>query len=107
MGLVNDNLGVLYLGVAAGLYFKPEYAIYNSRLLTMFTLFLAVTMYKVLYQLILYPSFLTPLKHIKSPSVSCPCQCYLASANLTKSSRNGIGSVATQIRSSWKLRTQS
>lgn len=106
MGLINDNLPVLYLGVAAGVYFKPEYAIYNSRLLTMFTLFLTVNVYKVIYQLILYPSFFTPLKHIKSPSVSVPVLSRIRE-NLTIPSRNGIGSVATQIRSSWKLRTRS
>lgn len=70
MGLISDNFGILYLGVAAGVYFKPEYAIYNSRLLTMFILFATITVSKVIYQLVLYPSFFTPLKHVQSPSVS-------------------------------------
>lgn len=70
MGLLMDNVGVLYLGAAAACYFKPEYAICSSRLLTMLVLFIVSVVFKVLYQLVLYPSFFTQLKHIQSPPVS-------------------------------------
>lgn len=72
MGVVSDNLGILYLGVAAGVYFKPEYTIHNSRLLTLVVLFTIVTVSKVIYQLVLYPALFTPLKHIQTPAVSQP-----------------------------------
>jgi len=72
MGRIGGNFGVLYLGVAAGLYFKPEYAVYNSRIATIVILSLIVTVSKLIYQLFLYPSFFTPIKHIPTPAVSQP-----------------------------------
>lgn len=70
MSLITDNFGILYLGVAAGVYFKPEYTIYKSRLLTLLVLFTIITVSKIIYQLVLYPAVFTPLKHIHTPSVS-------------------------------------
>ncbi|GLI76422.1 hypothetical protein PoHVEF18_004695 [Penicillium ochrochloron] len=67
MGIINDNLRVLYLGVAAALYFKPEYALFGSRAGSMILSFVAITTWKILYQLALYPAFFTPIKHIQTP----------------------------------------
>ncbi|RHZ55811.1 cytochrome P450 monooxygenase sphH [Aspergillus thermomutatus] len=68
MGLISDHLGVLYLGVAAGVYFMPEHAIYGSRIATVAVLFTVITISKLIYQLFLYPQFFTPLKHFPVPS---------------------------------------
>jgi hypothetical protein len=72
MGRIGENFGVLYLGVAAGIYFKPEYAVYNSRITTIVILFLIITVSKLVYQLFLYPALFTPIKHIHTPGVSQP-----------------------------------
>lgn len=70
MGIINDNLNVLYLGVAAAMYFRPEYALFDSKAGTMILLFVAITAWKILYQLALYPAFFTPIKHIQTPEVN-------------------------------------
>ncbi|KAJ5550062.1 hypothetical protein N7461_004760 [Penicillium sp. DV-2018c] len=67
MGGISDSFTILYLGAAAGIYFKPEYAIYSSRIVTAAVLFGVVTAMKLVYRLVLYPDYLTPLKHIVSP----------------------------------------
>lgn len=66
------HFGVLFLGVAAGVYFQPQYAIYNSRIATVAILFLIVSVSKLIYQLFLYPALFTPIKHIPTPGVSPP-----------------------------------
>lgn len=72
MGRISGNFAVLYLGVAAAVYLKPEYAIYNSRIVSMVILSAFLTISKLLYQLVLYPALFTPLKHIQTPPVSQP-----------------------------------
>ncbi|KAJ5347212.1 hypothetical protein MYU51_004437 [Penicillium brevicompactum] len=67
MGRINDGLPVLYLAVATGLYYNPEYAILNSRIVTGLVLLAIVAAFKVLYQFSLYPEYFTPLKHIQTP----------------------------------------
>lgn len=69
MGIIHDNINVLYLGVAAALYFRPEYALFGSRAGTMILSVVAITTWKILYQLALYPAFFTPIKHIQTPQV--------------------------------------
>lgn len=69
MGRINDGLPVLYLAIAAGLYYKPEYAILNSRIVTGIVLLAMVAACKILYQFSLYPEYFTPLKHIQTPQV--------------------------------------
>ncbi|EAW13632.1 cytochrome P450 monooxygenase sphH [Aspergillus clavatus NRRL 1] len=68
MGLVGNHLGVLYLAVAAAVFFKPDYAVWGSRIATVILLFTAITVSKVVYQLFLYARFFTPLKHFPTPS---------------------------------------
>ncbi|KAJ5129531.1 uncharacterized protein N7515_005570 [Penicillium bovifimosum] len=63
----SESFTILYLGIAAGLYFKPEYTIYNSRIVTAAVLFGVITASKLVYRFVLYPDYLTPLKHIHSP----------------------------------------
>lgn len=70
MGRISDNFSILYLGAAAGIYFKPEYAICNSRMLTFVVLVGIITVTRIFYWLVLYPDYFTPLKHIQSPAVS-------------------------------------
>jgi hypothetical protein len=70
MGRLNDGFNILYLGVAAAVYFKPDYAIKNSRTITIALFFTIITVSKLLYQLLLYPRFFTPLKQIPTPTVS-------------------------------------
>ncbi|KAJ5899426.1 hypothetical protein N7495_004170 [Penicillium taxi] len=60
--------GILFLGLTALVYFKPEYTIYNSRVATIAILLTVHTLWKIIYQLDLYPRFFTPLKHIQTPS---------------------------------------
>lgn len=69
MGRINDGLPVLYLAIAAGLYYKPEYAILNSKIVTGIVLLATVAACKILYQFSLYPEYFTPLKHIQTPQV--------------------------------------
>ncbi|CDM35225.1 hypothetical protein DTO013E5_6661 [Penicillium roqueforti] len=68
MERVSDSLPILYLGLAAGIYFKPEYAIFNSRVVTVAVIFGLITMFRIVYRLVLYPDYFTPLKHIYSPA---------------------------------------
>jgi hypothetical protein len=70
MGPIKDYFGVLCLGAAAGVYFKPEYAIYDSRIAAIAVLITGLTISKLLYQLFIYPQFFTPLKHFPAPPVS-------------------------------------
>ena len=72
MGQINDGFAILYLGIAAGIYFKPEYAILNSRIVTGIVLLTVITASKFIYQFYLYPEYFTPLKHIHSPKVCSP-----------------------------------
>ncbi|GFF34800.1 hypothetical protein IFM58399_03997 [Aspergillus lentulus] len=67
MGSIKDYFGVLCLGAAAGIYFKPEYAIYDSRIAAIAVLITGITISKLLYQLFIYPQFFTPLKHFPAP----------------------------------------
>ncbi|KAF7171586.1 hypothetical protein CNMCM5623_003955 [Aspergillus felis] len=67
MGPINNCFGVLCLGVAAGVYFRPEYAIYGSRVAAIAVLITGTTISKLLYQLFIYPQFFTPLKHFPAP----------------------------------------
>ncbi|KAJ6095844.1 hypothetical protein N7486_006590 [Penicillium sp. IBT 16267x] len=68
MGRLNDSFNILYPGVAAAVYFKPDYAIKNSRTITIALFFTIITVSKLIYQLLLYPRFFTPLKKIPTPS---------------------------------------
>ena len=70
MGRLNDSFTVLTLAVVAGVYLKPEYAIYDSRVLTLVLIFATYAFSKILYILVLYPAFFTPLKAIPTPGVS-------------------------------------
>lgn len=74
MGGINDNFAILYVGVATAIYFRPEYTILNSSVVTIAVLFMILTISRIFYTLALYPRFFTPLKHIKTPPVSQP-QC--------------------------------
>jgi hypothetical protein len=69
MGRVSDSFTILYFALAAGIYLKPEYAIFNSRVATVAFLFGVITASKLVYRLVLYPDYFTPLKHIYSPAV--------------------------------------
>lgn len=69
MGHISDSFTILYVGLAAGIYLKPEYAIFNSRIVTAAVLFGIITVSRIVYQLVLYPDYFTPLKHIYSPAV--------------------------------------
>lgn len=69
MGHMSDSLTILYIGLAAGIYLKPEYAIFNSRIVTAAFLLGIISVSKIVYQLVLYPDYFTPLKHIYSPGV--------------------------------------
>lgn len=71
MGYISDSFTMLYVGLAAVIYLKPEYAIFNSRIVTGAVLFGIVTVSRIVYQLVLYPDYFTPLKHIYSPAVGC------------------------------------
>ncbi|CAI7640353.1 unnamed protein product [Penicillium discolor] len=68
MGYISDSFTILYVGLAAGIYLKPEYAIFNSSIVTGAVLFSFITVSRIAYQLVLYPGFFTPLKHIFSPT---------------------------------------
>ena len=72
MRQINDNFSILYLGTAAVIYFRPEYAILNSRVVTIAILFTILTVSRIIYALVLYPEYFTPLKHIQTPLVSQP-----------------------------------
>ncbi|CAG8364681.1 unnamed protein product [Penicillium salamii] len=67
MGRINDAFTVVYIGIAGGLYLRPEYAILNSRILSITLLLAAIITFKILYQFSLYPKYFTPLKHIQTP----------------------------------------
>ena len=70
MGRINDNFSIIYLGTAAAIYLRPEYTILNSRFVTIAILFMILTASRIIYALVLYPEFFTPLKHIQTPPVS-------------------------------------
>ncbi|KAJ9259222.1 hypothetical protein DTO195F2_5039 [Paecilomyces variotii] len=68
MNLLGFNFGILYIGAAAAVYFKPEYfTIYDSRLLTLLAVFSIITLFKLIYNVSLYPALFTPLKEIQTP----------------------------------------
>ncbi|CAG8168969.1 unnamed protein product [Penicillium nalgiovense] len=68
MGHISDSFTILYFALTAGVYLKPEYAIFNSRMATAALLFGVITASKLVYRLMLYPDYFTPLKHIYSPA---------------------------------------
>ncbi|KAE8131093.1 putative cytochrome P450 monooxygenase [Aspergillus pseudotamarii] len=68
MGRMNHCFAALYLGIAASIYFRPESAIYGSRIVTIAVLATVITIAKLFYQLFFYPKFFTPLKHFPTPS---------------------------------------
>ncbi|EFQ96998.1 CTP synthase [Nannizzia gypsea CBS 118893] len=67
MGRINNSFGVIYLGVLASVYFKPEYTMYGSRGATITIIAIVVILSKLVYQLFLYPRFFTPLKCFPTP----------------------------------------
>lgn len=70
MDLIKDNFRLLYVGVAAAVYFRPEYVIFNSKFLTILVYFTILSLSKLIYQLVLYPAYFTPIKYIQTPGVS-------------------------------------
>ncbi|KGO41082.1 Cytochrome P450 [Penicillium expansum] len=68
MGHISDSSTILYFGLAAGIYLKPEYAIFDSRIVTGAVIFGIITVSRIVYCLVLYPDYFTPLKHIYSPA---------------------------------------
>lgn len=102
MGRINDGLPVLYLAVATGLYYNPEYAILNSRVVTGIVILAMVAAFKILYQFSLYPEYFTPLKHIQTPPVGhiirLMSQFYILTAT-----RSVLGCEETPKASFWKL----
>lgn len=102
MGRINDGLPVLYLAVATGLYYNPEYAILNSRIVTGFVLLAIVAAFKVLYQFSLYPEYFTPLKHIQTPPVGQIIHSHAQLQSLT-ATRSVLGCEETPKASFWKL----
>jgi hypothetical protein len=96
MGPINNYFGVLYLGVAAGVYFRPECAIYGSRIAAIVILITGITISKLLYQLFIYPQFFTPLKHFPAPPVSIKSTVATLDSELT-ASRIGTGSRAIRV----------
>ena len=70
MGLIEENFRLIYVGVAAAIYFRPEYVIFDSRFMTICVSFAILTLLRAIYQLALYPAYLTPVKHIQTPGVS-------------------------------------
>ncbi|EZF68425.1 hypothetical protein H105_08946 [Trichophyton soudanense CBS 452.61] len=68
--IIDDIFSIIYLGVAAGVYFKPEYAMCGSRVAAITILSTIIILSKLFYQLFLYPRFFTPLKCFPTPSVS-------------------------------------
>lgn len=59
----------VYLVIAASVYLRPQYTILDSPTVTFVVLSLAVTSFRIIYALVLYPRFLTPIKHIPTPPV--------------------------------------
>lgn len=70
MGNLKQSFTMLYLGLGAAVYLKPEYAINSSRIVTLVILFAIIVVSKFVYNVFLYPQFFTPLKGIPAPSVS-------------------------------------
>ncbi|KAJ5237472.1 hypothetical protein N7489_007563 [Penicillium chrysogenum] len=68
MGRISESFTVLYFALAAGIYLKPEYSVFNSRVATAALIFGVITASKLVYRLVLYPDYFTPLKHIYSPA---------------------------------------
>ncbi|KAJ5173264.1 hypothetical protein N7492_005857 [Penicillium capsulatum] len=67
MGRISDSFVVLYVGLAAAVYFMPEETFHRSKAATIAQLFATITTSKLIYQLFLYPQYFTPLKNIKTP----------------------------------------
>jgi hypothetical protein len=59
----------VYLAIAASVYMRPQYTILDSPTATFVVLSLAITLFRIIYALVLYPKFLTPIKHIPTPPV--------------------------------------
>lgn len=69
MSLLKENFRLLYVGVAAGVYYRPEYVIFNSKIITILIYFAIISLAKFIHQVALYPAFFTPIKHIQTPGV--------------------------------------
>ncbi|KAJ5776303.1 uncharacterized protein N7511_001314 [Penicillium nucicola] len=67
MTTVNDGLNIALIGMATGLYLRPEYAIFGSQIATGAILLVIITALKLTYRLGFYPEYFSPLKHIHSP----------------------------------------
>ncbi|KAK5798135.1 hypothetical protein VI817_004426 [Penicillium citrinum] len=70
MGLIAENFRLIYVGVAAAIYFRPEYVIFNSRFITVIVSFTILAVSRIIWQIALYPAYFTPVKHIQTPDVS-------------------------------------
>jgi hypothetical protein len=102
MSGVNDGLNIIYLGMVAGLYLRPEHAIFNSQIVTDIILFGIVTALKLIYRLGLYPEYFSPVKDIHSPPVR-QITLYPFLSTFPKSDRIEHGSQETPIPISLKL----
>ncbi|RHZ54628.1 cytochrome P450 [Aspergillus thermomutatus] len=65
---INIPWPALYLAIASSVYLRPQYTIFNSPTATFVVLSLAVTSFRIIYALVLYPRLFTPIKHIPTPS---------------------------------------
>lgn len=61
----------VYAGLSAFVYVRPEYALFKSYAATVTALLVLVSVGRLIIHLTLYPRFLTPLKEIPTPTVSC------------------------------------
>lgn len=69
MPLAKTHWAIAYLAVAVWMYLKPEQAAFNSAATTVAVSFALITLSWLLYLFVLYPAFLTPLKHLPVPPV--------------------------------------
>ena len=49
--------------------FAPAYSLHQSYLQTFFVSFLTIALSAILYAIVLYPHFLSPLRHLPKPTV--------------------------------------
>jgi len=51
--------------------YAPEYLLFGSVFATAITLFVLQVLALLAYKIVIYPNFLSPLRHLPSPPVSC------------------------------------
>jgi len=70
IGTKTAAAGISVAGAISLYQYAPEYLLFGSVIATLITLFALQILVLLAYEIVIYPNFLSPLRHLPTPPVS-------------------------------------